>query len=202
MTMVMSWFVSNVFEAVLGAGLVRRFVGPTVRLDSVRTLAVFVACASFFAAAESAHGPIAAFGFGCFGPLELDYDYDRIAGLIDRDTLAARPFTMRRYAELLPLSWPPAVAAQVRGSPPGRANRLAERLRLAIERRAQVFREVKLQVTVSVGVAERTDDQCGDWRSLVRIADQRMYAAKRAGRDRVHCPHDSDVVTARVAYGS
>lgn len=57
-------------------------------------------------------------------------------------------------------------------------------------------------VTVSVGVAERTDDQCGDWRSLVRIADQRMYAAKRAGRDRVHCPHDSDVVTARVAYGS
>ena len=48
-TMVMSWFVSNVFEAVLGAGLVRRFVGPTVRLDSVRTLGVFVLCASFFA---------------------------------------------------------------------------------------------------------------------------------------------------------
>ena len=32
----------------------------------------------------------------CFGPLELDYDYDRIAGLIDRDKLAARPFTMWR----------------------------------------------------------------------------------------------------------
>ena len=66
----------------------------------------------------------------CFGPLELDYDYDRIAGLIDRDKLAARPFTMWRYAELLPLSGPPAVGAQVGGTPLVRANRLAERLGL------------------------------------------------------------------------
>src|SRR5687768_68541 len=47
--MVVSWFVSNVFEAALGAALVRRFSGPTVRLDTVRSLAVFVTCASFFA---------------------------------------------------------------------------------------------------------------------------------------------------------
>ena len=39
MPMVLSWFVSNVFEAALGASLVRRFSGPTVRLDSVRALA-------------------------------------------------------------------------------------------------------------------------------------------------------------------
>jgi PAS domain S-box-containing protein len=49
MRMVLSWFVSNAFEAVLGAALVRRFAGPTVRLDSVRSLGVFVVCASFFA---------------------------------------------------------------------------------------------------------------------------------------------------------
>jgi PAS domain S-box-containing protein len=47
--MVLSWFVSNAFEAVLGAGLVRRFNGPSPRLDSVRALAVFVLCATFFA---------------------------------------------------------------------------------------------------------------------------------------------------------
>ena len=48
-SMVLSWYVSNIFEAALGAGLVRRFAGPTLRFDSVRALAVFVACASFFA---------------------------------------------------------------------------------------------------------------------------------------------------------
>ncbi len=66
----------------------------------------------------------------CFGPLELDYDYDRIAGLIDREKLARRPFTMWRYAELLPLSGPPAVGSQVGGTPLVRAKRLAERLGL------------------------------------------------------------------------
>jgi PAS domain S-box-containing protein len=49
MRMVLSWFVSNAFEAVLGAALVRRYSGPAVRLDSVRALGVFVVCASFFA---------------------------------------------------------------------------------------------------------------------------------------------------------
>ena len=66
----------------------------------------------------------------CFGPLEIDYDYDRIAGLIDREKLAARPFTMWRYAELLPLSGPPAVGSQVGGTPLVRARRLADRLGL------------------------------------------------------------------------
>jgi threonine synthase len=66
----------------------------------------------------------------CFGPLELDYDYDRIAGLIDREKLAGRPFTMWRYAELLPLSGPPAVGSQVGGTPLIRARRLADRLGL------------------------------------------------------------------------
>ena len=75
------------------------------------------------------HGPVHVCEL-CFGPLEIDYDYDRIAGLIDKDTLAARPFTMWRYAELLPLSGPPAVGAQVGGTPLVRANRLAERLGL------------------------------------------------------------------------
>jgi threonine synthase len=75
------------------------------------------------------HGPVHVCEL-CFGPLELDYDYDRIAGLIDKGTLAARPFTMWRYAELLPLSGPPAVGAQVGGTPLVRANRLAERLGL------------------------------------------------------------------------
>ena len=46
-------------------------------------------------------------------------------------------------------------------------------------------------VTVSVGVAERLVDECTDGPSLVRAADQRMYAVKGSGRDRVYGPDGS-----------
>jgi threonine synthase len=64
----------------------------------------------------------------CFGPLEVDYDYDAIAGAIDRDRFAARPLTMWRYAELLPLAGPPAVGAAVGGTPLLPAPRLAREI--------------------------------------------------------------------------
>jgi diguanylate cyclase (GGDEF)-like protein len=38
--------------------------------------------------------------------------------------------------------------------------------------------------TASFGVAERLADRAADWRQLVEIADQRMYQAKLAGKDR------------------
>jgi diguanylate cyclase (GGDEF)-like protein len=40
-------------------------------------------------------------------------------------------------------------------------------------------------LTASIGVAERSIDQTGDWKELLEKADQRMYRAKQAGRDRV-----------------
>jgi diguanylate cyclase (GGDEF)-like protein len=40
-------------------------------------------------------------------------------------------------------------------------------------------------VTASIGIAEWSADQAADWKQLVEIADQRMYAAKQGGRDRV-----------------
>lgn len=39
-------------------------------------------------------------------------------------------------------------------------------------------------VTASIGIAERMDDKVGDWKTLVEIADQRMYTAKQSGKDR------------------
>lgn len=40
-------------------------------------------------------------------------------------------------------------------------------------------------ITASIGIAECTAAQVGDWKSLIDLADQRMYRAKQSGRDRV-----------------
>lgn len=54
-----------------------RITVPTA--DPRETLA---ACVSFFAAAKNARGPIAAFGFGCFGPIELSPDASSFGRLL------------------------------------------------------------------------------------------------------------------------
>ncbi|MCC5949290.1 MAG: diguanylate cyclase [Nitriliruptoraceae bacterium] len=63
------------------------------------------------------------------------------------------------------------------------AQRLAERSREVVARRRFMVDGVDVPVTVSVGVAtSRVGD---DARSLVKRADDALYAAKRAGRNRV-----------------
>jgi diguanylate cyclase (GGDEF)-like protein len=58
-----------------------------------------------------------------------------------------------------------------------------ERIREAIHDEPWNRTALGLSVTASVGVASTHD--AGDLRSLVGVADQRLYEAKRAGRDRV-----------------
>jgi fructokinase len=45
-----------------------------VSVPTTDALATLAECARFFVAAQRKHGPIAAFGFGCFGPIELRRD--------------------------------------------------------------------------------------------------------------------------------
>ncbi len=47
--MVLGWFVSNSFEAILGAALMRRLSPGRPRLDTVRAFWVFLLCVTFFA---------------------------------------------------------------------------------------------------------------------------------------------------------
>jgi threonine synthase len=62
----------------------------------------------------------------CFGPLEVDYDYDAIKQTLTRDSIAGRPKNMWRYRELLPLENEPTVGLQTGGTPLVHAERLAK----------------------------------------------------------------------------
>lgn len=60
----------------------------------------------------------------------------------------------------------------------------AENVVRAIAARGIGLRPDRFPQTASIGISERTVDPAKDWLSLVRTADQRMYAAKQAGRNR------------------
>lgn len=64
----------------------------------------------------------------CFGPLEVDYEYEKIKGVISREKIEARQETMWRYKELLPVDNEPTVGLQVGYTPLVRANNLAKKL--------------------------------------------------------------------------
>jgi len=61
-----------------------------------------------------------------FGPLEIDYDYEGLRGVLTREKIEARTFNMWRYQELLPLDGEPTVGLHVGGTPLIRADRLAK----------------------------------------------------------------------------
>jgi threonine synthase len=63
-----------------------------------------------------------------FGPLEVVYDYEAVARTLTRSAIAARPRTMWRYRELLPIDREPTVGVHVGGTPLIRADRLAREL--------------------------------------------------------------------------
>ena len=66
----------------------------------------------------------------CFGPLEVAYDYDSIAGSITRESVAAGPASIWRYADLLPVAPPGAETLSAGWTPLVRADRLGAELGL------------------------------------------------------------------------
>jgi threonine synthase len=66
----------------------------------------------------------------CFGPLEVAYDYERIAAVISRERIARGPSSIWRYADLLPADATGAVSLGGGFTPLVRADRLAAELGL------------------------------------------------------------------------
>ena len=65
------------------------------------------------------------------------------------------------------------------------ARTIAERIRTAVASHAVELDDRALRTTVSIGLAVFPQDGTGDLRSLMRKADEALYRAKGAGRDRV-----------------
>ncbi len=66
----------------------------------------------------------------CFGPLEVVYDYDAIRRAVSRESIAAGPLSIWRYADLLPAAAEGAVSLGAGFTPLVRADRLAAELGL------------------------------------------------------------------------
>jgi threonine synthase len=64
----------------------------------------------------------------CFGPLEVQYDYEKIAKTLTRNMIEKRPPNMWRYRELLPIDGSPTVGYEVGFTPLIKAKNLSEKL--------------------------------------------------------------------------
>jgi threonine synthase len=64
----------------------------------------------------------------CLGPLEVTYDYPAIAKLVTRELIEARPKSLWRYREFLPIEGEPLTGLHSGFTPLVRARRLGERL--------------------------------------------------------------------------
>jgi len=64
----------------------------------------------------------------CFGPLEVDYHYEALKGVVTRQSIAAGPPSMWRYKDLLPVDGDVAVGHHVGFTPLIRARNLADEL--------------------------------------------------------------------------
>jgi threonine synthase len=64
----------------------------------------------------------------CFGPLEIQYDYDAIKKSLSREKIASRDRNLWRYRELLPIDDDPRVGLYSGFTPLVRAHRLGEAL--------------------------------------------------------------------------
>ena len=130
---------------------------------------------------------------GCFALLMIDLDgfkaindhnghlagdhYLREVGLTIREQLRAADIPCRYGGDEFCILLPQTGLAGSRA--------IAERIRSAVAEQIVDVENRKLRTTVSIGFAVFPQHGTGDLRKLMGMADQALYRAKRAGRDRV-----------------
>jgi threonine synthase len=120
----------------------------------------------------------------CFGPLEVDYHYEALRGVVTRDSIAAGPPSMWRYKDLLPVEGEVAVGHHVGFTPLIRAHNLADEL----------------------GVAEvwiKNDSVCHPtWSFKDRVVAVAVTKAKEFGFDTVACASTGNLANSVAAHAA
>jgi len=146
----------------------------------------------------------------CFGPLEVDYNYDEIQSSISRQKIESRPQTMWRYRELLPIDKEPTVGRQVGFTPLVKADRLAKALgvkELYIKNDAVAFPTLSFKdrvVSVALSKAKEFGFQVVACASTGNLANSVAANAAEAGLESyVFIPHDleSGKVLGTLVFG-
>ncbi len=128
--------------------------------------------------------------------LMCDLDYFKACN--DRFGHGAGDLMLIRFAELMRESAEHGILARYGGeefavllaeTAKPEALAAAEKIRAAVEKTPFILRREKVQMTVSIGVAVMPDDTL-DMQALIEKADQALYKAKGAGRNRV-CSSES-----------
>lgn len=120
----------------------------------------------------------------CGDQLDPAYDWDALVRALDRDALGARPRTIWRYRELLPLERAPTVSTAVGWSPLVAAPRLAEALGVA-----RVWIKFDGALSPSLSFKDR----------VVAVA---VNKAVELGLDTVACPSTGNLANAVAAHAA
>jgi len=145
----------------------------------------------------------------CFGPLEVTYDYERVAATISRERIEAGPRTIWRYADLLPVADDHPVDLGAGFTPLVRADRLAAELGLGElwikDDTANPTGSFKDRVvSVALTKARQLGFKVAACASTGNLANSVAAHAARAGMDSVVLiPHDLEraKITMTSVYG-
>jgi threonine synthase len=145
----------------------------------------------------------------CFGPLEVAYDYERIAATVSRERIESGPRTIWRYRDLLPVDDEAPVDLGAGFTPLVRADRLAAELGLGElwikDDTANPTGSFKDRVvSVALTKARRLGFKVAACASTGNLANSVAAHAARAGMESVVLiPHDLEAakVTMTAVYG-
>ena len=145
----------------------------------------------------------------CFGPLEVAYDYERIAATVSRERIEAGPRSIWRYRDLLPVDDATPVDLGAGFTPLVRADRLAAELGLGEvwikDDTANPTGSFKDRVvSVALTKARQLGFKVAACASTGNLANSVAAHAARAGMDSVVLiPHDLETakVTMTAVYG-
>lgn len=119
----------------------------------------------------------------CFGPLEVEYDYDVIKGLISREKIQAGPASIWRYADLLPVVGTDYVSLDAGYTPLLKADNLAKKLGLD-------------------SLYLKNDTANPTWSFKDRVVSVALSRARELGFDTVACASTGNLANSVAAHAA